>query len=182
MAVAGSVSSERPLDEPGEQDSFALRILEPERTHIFRVGGVSRLTIEGDRSWTKVAAARAFPLSNPDRYIGFLDGAGKDIGLLVDPGLLDHESRRILDEELERRYFVPVVERVLSVREEYGAVYWNVVTDRGTREIVIRNVKDNLQELSGSRIILTDVDGNRFEFPDITKLDGKSIGILMRHM
>ena len=114
--------------------------------------------------------------------MGFLDGAGKDIGLLHDPDLLDAESRRTVDEELEKRYFVPVVERVLSVKEEYGTVYWTVETDRGEKEIVVRNLRDNLQELSSSRIIITDVDGNRFEFPDINKLDGRSHGIIMRNL
>lgn len=162
--------------------SFELRILEPRRTHIFRFAGVTRLTLEGDRSWAKVTVARAFPLSDPDHYLGFLDGAGKDIGLLIDPGQLDAESRQVVDEELEKRYFVPVVERVLSVKEEYGTVYWRVETDRGEKEIVARNLRDNVQELSPTRVIITDVDGNRFEFPDTGKLDGRSQSIIMRNL
>lgn len=167
---------------PADPAAFELRILDPKRTRVFRVAGVTRLTLEEDRSWTKVSVSRAFPLSDPDHYIGFLDGAGKDVGLLHDPGQLDHDSRRVVDEELERRYFVPVVERVLSVKEEFGTVYWMVETDRGEKEVIVRNMRDNLQELSASRIIITDVDGNRFEFPDINKLDGKSLGIIMRNL
>ena len=161
---------------------FELRHLDPKKMHIFRAAGVTRMTLEGDRSWVRISMARAFPLSDPDHYIGFLDGAGKDVGLLQDPSQLDHESRRILEEELEKRYFVPIVERVLSVKEEFGTIYWRVETDRGEKEIVVRNMRDNIQELSSSRLIITDVDGNRFEFPDYTKLDNKSIGIIMRHL
>lgn len=162
--------------------SFELRILDPKHIKVFRSAGVTRMTLENDRSWVKVSVARAFPLSDPDHYLGFLDGGGKDIGLLHDPGLLDGESRRVVDEELEKRYFVPVVERVLSVKEEFGAVYWKVETDRGEKEIVVRNLRDNLQELSSIRVIITDVDGNRFEFPDINKLDGKSQVIITRNL
>ena len=165
-----------------DPESFELRILDPGRIRIFRVAGVTRLTILENRSWTKVMVARAFPLSDPHHYLGFLDGAGKDIGLLHDPNALDVESRKIVDEELDKRYFVPVVERSLSVKEEYGTVYWRVETDRGEKEIVVRNLRDNLMELGGSRIIVTDVDGNRFEFPDYTRLDGKSQGIIMRSL
>ena len=43
-------------------------------------------------------------------------------------------------------------------------------------------VRDNVQELSSTRLIITDVDGNRFEFPDITKLDGRSQSIIMRSL
>jgi hypothetical protein len=162
--------------------SFELRVLDPRRMKVFRVAGVTRMTLENDRSWIKVTVARAFPLSDPEHYIGFLDGAGKDVGLLPDPGLLDAESRQLVEEELEKRYFVPIVERVLSVKEEFGTVYWKVETDRGAKEIVVRNLRDNLQELSSSRVIITDVDGNRFEFPDTNKLDGKSAGIILRNL
>jgi len=107
---------------------------------------------------------------------------GKDIGLLVDPARLDPESRKILEEELELRYFIPIVKKVLSVKEEYGAVYWELETDRGRKEIVVRNVRDNLLELSSSRVIITDVDGNRYDFQNIQQLDPKSLGIILRHL
>ena len=42
--------------------------------------------------------------------------------------------------------------------------------------------RDNLMELSASRVIITDIDNNRFEFPDINKLDGRSQGIIMRNL
>jgi hypothetical protein len=167
---------------PGEYSTFELRMFEPQRIRVFRVAGVTRLTLENDRSWIKVSIASAFPLSDPDHYIGFLDGGGKDVGMLYDPALLDPASRRLVEEELERRYFVPVVERVQSVKEEFGTVYWKVETDKGEKEIVVRNLRDNLQELSSTRLIITDVDGNRFEFPDIAKLDGKSQSIIMRSL
>ena len=140
------------------------------------------MTLEGERSWTKISPARTFPLSDPEHYIGFLDGGGKDIGMLYDPSQLDHDSRRVVEEEVERRYFVPVIDRVISVKEEFGAVYWNVETDRGEKEIVVRNLRDNMQELSATRIIITDVDGNRYEIPDVTKMDNKSQGIIMRNL
>jgi hypothetical protein len=167
---------------PEIPSSFELRILDPKTTRLFRVAGVTRLTIEGDRSWAKVSPSRAFPLSNPDHYIGFLDGDGKDVGLLYDPSQLDAESRTLIAEDLERRYFVPIVERVLRVREEFGTIYWDVETDRGAVEIVVRNLRDNLQELSSSRVIITDIDGNRYEFPDIPKLDNKSQAIILRSL
>ena len=47
---------------------------------------------------------------------------------------------------------------------------------------MVRNLRDNIQELSSSRIIITDADGNRFEFPDTSKLDNKSLGIIMRNL
>ena len=114
--------------------SFELRILDPRKIRIFRAAGIPRLTLQDDRSWSKVSVARAFPLSDPKHYIGFLDGAGKDVGLLHDPDQLDPESRKLVEEELEKRYFVPIVERVSSVKEEFGTIYWTVETDRGAKK------------------------------------------------
>lgn len=165
-----------------EREPYELRILDPKQVKLFRTGGVTRLTIKNECSYLRIISARAFPLSDPDHYIGFLDGAGKDIGLIVDPSLLDPESRQILEEELEKRYFVPVVERVISVKEEFGTVYWRVETDRGEKEFIVRNLRDNIQELSSTRLLITDVDGNRFEIPDINRLDAKSLGIIMRNL
>jgi len=163
-------------------ESFQLRILDPKNVRLFRVAGITRLTLLDERSWLKVSVWRAFPISDPNHYIAFLDGMGKDIGLLVDPARLDPESRKILEEELELRYFIPIVKKVLSVKEEYGAVYWELETDRGRKEIVVRNVRDNLLELSSSRVIITDVDGNRYDFQNIQQLDPKSLGIILRHL
>lgn len=165
-----------------EPESFELRWLDADRVRLRRIAGVVRLTLEGDRSWTRANPARAFPVSDPNHYIGFLDGAGKDIGLLKDPALLDEESRRVLDEELELRYFVPVVTKVRKAKIEFGAVYWSVDTTRGPRDIVVRNLRDNLQELSAVRVFVTDIEGNRYEFPNINELDPESLGIILRHL
>jgi hypothetical protein len=177
-----SAPTETVAEMPTDPASFELRILEASQMRVFRQAGVARMTLENDRSWTKVAVARAFPLSDPDHYLGFLDGAGKDIGLLQDPTLLDPASRQIVDEELDRRYFVPVIERVHSVKEEFGTIYWKVETDRGEKEIIVRNLRDNIQELSASRVIITDIDGNRFEFADLLKMDAKTQGFILRNL
>src|SRR5436309_2895662 len=164
-----------------EQDRTDLRLLNASELRLFRIAGVTRLTIEDQCSFLSIGVHRAFPVSNPDRYIGLLDGAGKDIGLIADPSQLDQESRKLLEEELELRYFVPVVERVVSMKEEFGSVYWTVRTNRGQADFVVRNPKDSTQELSGNRVILTDVDGNRFEFPDVSKLDRTSAETIARN-
>ncbi len=162
------------------EDTTDLRILEPKRIRLFRVAGVTRLTYEGERSWLKADSFRAFPISEPGRYIGFLDGNGKDIGLVVDPAAMDSGSRLVLEEELELRYFVPVVRRVEGVKEEFGTVYWTVETDKGRTEIIARNLRDNIQYLSANRVLVTDVDGSRYEFADVEKLGPETQGIIER--
>lgn len=166
-----------------DENPFAIRFLDPKALRLFRTSpenAIVRLTIAGDRSWREVRIARAFPVSQPDRYIGLRDGDDKDIGILTDLQGMDDESRRIIDEELERRYFTPKVEQVLSVKEEFGVVTWEVETDRGRRRFLVRNLRDNAFPLGPNRLMMTDTDGNRYEFPDVQTVGAKAYAVLVK--
>jgi hypothetical protein len=73
-----------------------------------------------------------------------------------------------------------VIERIKSIREEYGVVYWSVETDHGPRDFVCRGLRDSLVELSDGRLIVSDVDGNRFAIPDYTNLSRAAQAVLDR--
>ena len=137
-----------------------------------------RMTIEGDRSYLKVKIVCAAPLSHPSRYICFLDEKNEVIWTVDDVSVLDAESRRIIKEELDLRYMTAIIERINSLRIEFGVSYWDVQTHRGRREFVAQNVSENAQWISERRLLLLDVDGNRFEIPDLDMLDKKSRGFI----
>jgi UDPglucose 6-dehydrogenase len=80
-----------------------------------------------------------------------------------------------IQEELDRRYLTSTIESILSIRNEFGTSYWDVKTNRGPREFVIQNVAENAQWLGDHRLLLVDVDGNRFEIPNLNDLDKKSM-------
>jgi hypothetical protein len=137
-----------------------------------------RMTIEGDRSYLQVKVARAAPLSYPSHYICFLDSKDEVICTVKDPSDLDARSRHIVQEEIARRYLTSVIRRISSVRSEFGASYWDVETNRGRCEFVVKDISENAHWIDDGRLLLIDVDGNRFEIPDITVLDKKSAGFL----
>jgi len=166
-----------------EVNPFAVRFLDAKTLRLFRThaeDATVRLTIEGDRSWREVRIARAFPFSDPDRYIGLRDGDDKDIGILVTLNEMDRDSRAIVEEELERRYFTPRIERVLTVNEEFGVVTWEVETDRGPRRFLVRNLRDSTFPLGANRLMITDTDGNRYEFPDVSAVGTKAMTVLSK--
>jgi len=136
------------------------------------------MTILGDRSYRKVQVVRAAPLSDPDHYISFLDENGDEICMVRDPADLDPASRQVVREELSRRYMTAAVQRVYSVRNELGASYFDVQTDRGRREFVVQNAEDSARWLGERRLLLVDADGNRFEIPDLDALDKRSVKLL----
>lgn len=170
------------LDEP---NPFDIRFLDPKAVRLFRSSPEDarvRLTLEGDRSWREVRIARALPFSDPDHYFGLRDGSDKDIGLLMDLRDLDTESRAIADAEIARRYFTPKVLGVTMVKEEFGVVNWEVETDRGLRQFTVRNLRDNTYLLGPNRLMMTDGDGNRYEFPDVTSYGPKAWQVLAKVM
>ena len=157
------------------------QVLDPARLQFSRgPHGEFRLEVRDDRCYANCRASWCFPFSNRRNYVALFDGLNGEIGVVHDPEDLDEQSRAILTEMLERRYFVPTVERVKSIREEYGVVYWSVETNHGPREFVCRGLRDCVIELAEGRLIITDVDGNRFEIPDYTQLNRSTQAVLDR--
>ena len=148
--------------------------LEPDCIRLFRRAGHIRLTVAQDRSYLDVRIVRAFPLSDPDHFIGLLDGKEHVIGVLDDLKAARVESRHIIDEELDRRYFTPTIRKIYSMKEEYGVYYCNVDTNNGKRRFVAKGIRDQLLDISDEAMMITDVDGNRYRIQDWTALDAKS--------
>lgn len=172
-------------DTAAETNPFDIRFLDPKQVRLFRTSPDDarlRLTLGSDRSWREVRLARALPFSDPDHYFGLRDGDDKDIGLLMDLRDLDSESRAVAEAELARRYFTPKVRSVTTVKEEFGVVSWAVDTDRGPREFTVRNLRDNTYLLGPNRLMMTDGDGNRYEFPDVTSYGPKAWQVLAKVM
>lgn len=185
--VAGpeAKASERLLDNAAEQGREAprLRYLDPEQVEVRRGDdGALRATVAGEFTVLSPQFVRVCPLTDPDRYLSLrgADPGGKEFGLLRHWRRLDAESRRLVEQELARRYLHPVVRRILSLREYGGLQLCVVETDRGVREITLRDVRDDIVYLDSTRVLITDAEGNRYDVPDIGALDRASRAHLAR--
>lgn len=132
-----------------------------------------RLTVS-DRSYVTVKPMWAAPLSRPNQYLALLDGKDEEITTIVDPKSLTAESLAAVEKEIRARYLSATVKQIVDARVEFGATYWIVDTDRGRREFVTQSLQENAQWLGEQQLLLLDVDGNRFEIPDVGALDEKS--------
>jgi len=169
------VSLVKPLVAGEDPESSEVRMLDPARVRLWRSEtGHLRMDIKDERCILHVKVACAYPLSSPDQHMGFRDAADTDIGMVFNPRELDPESYALVKEELKRRYFVPVITRIYQVKEEFGVGYWDVDTDKGRREFIVRGIRDSIREIGERRLIITDVDNNRFDIPDIEALDARS--------
>ena len=133
-----------------------------------------RLTVRNDRSYPRIKIVRAAPLSFSDRFISILDDKDVEIGMIDDLAEVDADTRALIEEELEKRYLTSIVKEIISIQSEYGTSYWEVETDRGRRDFVVQNVSENAQWPGDRRLLLLDVDGNRFDIPDLDALDHRS--------
>ena len=133
-----------------------------------------RLTIGDEKSYHTIKPAWAAPLSRPGQYLALLDGKGNEIVTLPDPAALPPASLEAAQEELRRRYLTATVRAVVHAKQEFGATYWSVQTDRGDRDFVTQNLQENAVWLSPTHLLLLDVDGNRFEITDTGALDAVS--------
>ncbi|HEX5324447.1 MAG TPA: DUF1854 domain-containing protein [Capsulimonadaceae bacterium] len=164
-------------------DLYDVRFLKPAEIRLFRVSPEDsrvRMLYKDDRCYREVRIARALPLSDPDQYIGLRDGDDKEIGMLRTLEGVDEESLKVIEEELAKRYFLPKIMKVLKVKDQFGIVVWDVETDYGMRRYTVRNMRDNTVQLSSGRVLMTDTDGNRFEFPDLAVLDARSLEVISK--
>ena len=137
-----------------------------------------RMTIEDDRSYLKIKVVRAAPLSHPDDYICFLDAKDEVICMVDSIREIQEAARGFAQEDLDRRYLTAQVLRIRAIRMDFGVSYWDVETDRGQREFVAKDVAENAQWMGDNRLLILDVDGNRFEIRDLAGLDKKSLGLI----
>ena len=61
-----------------------------------------------------------------------------------------------------------------------GSVTWDVETTKGPRHFLVRNMKDSTFTLGASRVMMTDVDGNRYEIPDAYALGPQALVVLAK--
>ena len=137
-----------------------------------------RLTVGSDRSYPTVKPVWSAPLSRPGKYLALLDAKSQEIVTVEDIDSLTRESAIAVRAELARRYLTATVASIDSAKGEFGATYWHVQTDRGPRDFVTQSLQENAQWLSADHLLLVDVDGNRFEIPEVSALDARSRAIV----
>jgi len=151
-----------------------LRLFQPGEIKLTSQGVKLTLAIKDEVPIHNVNIKRLFPLTQPDRYCSVRDDNGKEIGVISRISDLDTDSQRVISEALDRTYLMPVVMRIEVVKERFGTVEWAVETTRGPRKFTMRNLRENIVQPSPGRYVLSDVDGTRYDVPDLEKLDAKS--------
>lgn len=126
----------------------------------------------GDKEYERVGVYLTFPLTNPEEFISIreADEKAKEIGLIQNLKDLKKEEQEMIREQIRLRYFLPIIRKVLDVKDEYGYAYWHVQTDFGVCRFTTHMGGDAVINLGEARYQITDIDGNRYELPDLYAL------------
>ena len=143
--------------------------------------GTLRLTLPDGTVHESVVVVRAFPLSDPTRGIAICDAAGHELVFIDDPAALPAQLRATIEEQLDRREFLPRIERIISVRGETDPTHWRVVTDRGPTQFDVEG-EDAVRRFGTGQAMIVDTHGIRYLVPDVQRLDSSSRRMLERYL
>jgi hypothetical protein len=138
------------------------------------------LTDADGRQLTGVEPARAFPISCPDEWLSLCDADGKEVLCIRELDKLPTDLRSILEEELGRREFVPIIKNILRVADETDPSEWEVETDRGPTTFLLDS-EDDVRRLGPYRALFIDTHGIRYLLPDTRNLNSQSRRIMERY-
>lgn len=157
------------------QEMTALRYLTKENASFEKTeGGFLRLEYD-HQTWERVQVIRLFPFTEPEQFISIrtVEERSKEIGVIANLKDVDKKTRELLLEQLNLHYFTPVIEKIIDIKDEYGYAYFHVMTDRGECRFTINMGSNAVVRLSDSRLLITDLDENRFEVRDVFALTQK---------
>ena len=137
-------------------------------------GGLLKLKV-GETEYPRVTLHRVFPFTLEDRYISVLDIDSKEVGLIDRLSEFPPETIALLKSQMALRYYAPVIRGINSVKEDFGYLLWDVETDVGTIRFTSLTSYSVIMEVAPRRYLITDLDGNRFEIPDIARLTAKDV-------
>lgn len=176
VEAAPEIPQTQEFETPKISDKHALKLFfQPEGTLRLTVANVGNDGAWSDYSYPSVKLYQASPLSAPGRYIVLHDGKGEEITMADTMADFAPESRTVAEDEIRRRYLTARVKAVTSIKIEFGITYWNVETDKGSRDFVVQSLSESCIWLSDRHILLIDVDGNRFEVLDRFAMDENSL-------
>lgn len=139
------------------------------------------LTLEhGQKTYEKVNLTRLIPFVSKTKYISVSyedqEKNLKEIGVIEDINHLLKEQRKIVEEYLEFKYYMPEITKVYSIKDNNrGYIFVKVDTSSGKKTLSIRDWYSNFKMLSEKMLYVVDADGNKYYTPDIYQLDKKSL-------
>lgn len=127
-----------------------------------------------NKKFTELEVHRLFPKSGGNKYLVLIDSEGEQIAVIRDAENLMPESKEVVLKALDEYYVIPKITKFISMTDKFKIWIWTAETDRGTVTFEIRNHIASIKPLYDGRVLIKDANDNRYEIPDVRKLDKRS--------
>jgi hypothetical protein len=130
-----------------------------------------------------ITPVRAFPIGAPDDGLSLVSAEGRELAWVPRLSALPPSVRTLLEEELASREFTPEIKRLLKVSTFSTPSTWDVETDHGTTQMVLKGEED-IRRLPGTRssLLIASSHGIVFKVPDLLSLDRHSKRLMERFL
>ncbi|WMW79175.1 DUF1854 domain-containing protein [Undibacterium cyanobacteriorum] len=128
-----------------------------------------------------VSPVRAFPIQAPTQGISLVLENGQEVAWIDDLADLKEEIRQLIEGELEGREFMPEILRIVSVTSFATPCTWQVETDRGNTQFVLKGDED-IRRIGKDSLLISDNHGIHFLIRDMFGIDKHSRKILDRFL
>lgn len=122
---------------------------------------------------------RMFPITGLTKYIALMDSEGNEIAVIRDINDLMPESREVVENCLREYYMIPRITRFIKMSERFKIWMWTAETDKGICTFEIRNHLTAIKPLYDGRVLIKDANDNRYEIPDVNRLDKHSKKLIL---
>ena len=126
-----------------------------------------------------VVPVRAFPIAAPYEGLSLVGPDGYELAWVDRLDALPQDMRRLIEDELAPREFVPTIEQLLAVSGFATPSTWRVVTDRGPLEFVLK-AEEDIRRLEGGALLISSSEGLQLRVSDRFGLDRASRRLLER--
>ena len=129
---------------------------------------------KGQKEYKHVQVIRTFPYTAPFSYLSVREeDSSAEIGIIKELEDFDEATVMLINKQLEFRYFTPIIKEILYTKMRAGVVNMKVRTDYGECRFSFRTNNNAVTKLGENRVFIQDMDNNRYEIPDTTKLSVK---------
>ena len=128
-----------------------------------------------------VAPVRAFPIQAPDDGISLVSPDGQEVAWIDRLVDLAAPIKTLVEEELRSSEFMPEIQRIVDVTSFATPCTWQVQTDRGEANFVLRGEED-IRRIGRTMLLVADTHGIHFLIRDMAALDKHSRRILDRFL
>ena len=140
------------------------------------------MTLPGGVVHEGVTPVRAFPIAAPLEGLSLVGTDGHELLWIDRMDQLQAPARALIEEELALREFVPTIEKIVAVSSFSTPSTWEVETDRGPAQLVLKAEEDIRRLVGRTRLLISTGDGVQFRIQDTTALDRHSRRLLERFL